>query len=228
MIYLVLLSILYIITTGIAYYTTDNINRDIIEQISDDYYIKSSFYIKKDNYSISYLNKRLRASFITLLHFYVISYNMEDYNYDKLYRNVKRKLLKKGRIVLKNNSRNSENSRSLFDVISEFNKEDVVILNNYKKDKNKMSVEKFESEFNLSNIYTLNETTYLYAKYLLYVYKRDKSRVDTSSALGKAEIIILEKYIRELEKLIKNYEINNIDDVMKKTLNNRNNQEFHK
>ena len=69
---------------------------------------------------------------------------------------------------------------------------------------------------------------YLYAKYLLYVYKRDKSRVDTSSALGKAEIIILEKYIRELEKLIKNYEINNIDGVMKKTLNNRNNQEFHK
>ena len=50
MIYLVLLSILYIITTGIAYYTTDNINRDIIEQISDDYYIKSSFYIKKDKY----------------------------------------------------------------------------------------------------------------------------------------------------------------------------------
>lgn len=228
MIYLVLLSILYVITTGIAYYTTDNINRDIIEQISDDYYIKSSFYIKKDNYSISYLNKRLRASFIPLIHFYVISYNMEDYNYDKLYRNVKRKLLKKGRIVLKNNSRNLENSRSLLDVISEFNKEDVVILNNSKKDKNQMSVEKFETEFNLSNIYTLNETTYLYAKYLLYVYKRDKSRVDTSSVLGKAEIIILEKYIRELEKLIKNYEINNIDGVMKKTLNNRNNQEFHK
>lgn len=228
MIYLVLLSILYIITTGIAYYTTDNINRDIIEQISDDYYIKSSFYIKKDNYSISYLNKRLRASFIPLIHFYVISYNMEDYNYDKLYRIVKRKLLKKGRIVLKNDSRNLEDSKSVFDVVSEFNKEDVAIFNNYKKDNNQMSVEEFESEINLSNIYTLNETTYLYAKYLLYVYKRDKNKLDNNSTLGKAEIIILEKYIRELEKLIKNYEINNIDDVMKKTLNNRNNQEFHK
>lgn len=228
MIYLVLLIIFYIITTGIAYYTTDNINRDVIEQISEEYLISPSFYIEKDDYSIAYLKKRLRASFIPLIHLYVISYNMEDYNYNKVYKRVKKRLLKSGRITSKNSNDNLVNADSVFEFISNLKNEDVDVSFENKKNDTKMSVEKFESEFNLSNIYTLNETTYLYAKYLLYVYKRDKSRVDTSSALGKAEIIILEKYIRDLEKLIKNYEINNIDVVMKKTLNNRNNQEFHK
>lgn len=212
MIYLFLLVFIYLITTSIAFYTTYNINQDIIDDISDEYIIKSSFYLSKDNSSILFLRKRLFCCFIPIIHFYIVNYNMNNFNYNKLYRNFKKRLIRNNRITKKVNYINN------IDYIPKR------YINNY----DDMNVDEFEKEIGLSNIYFLNEKTLVYAKYLLYIYKRDKSKIDINSVIGKAEMIILDKYIEELEVLINNYEKNNKKDIKKKILSKNNEKRFHK
>lgn len=233
MVYLFLIIILYLITTSVSVYTTNNLNTNIIYDILEEYKIDSSFYTALDDSSLYYLNKRIKLSFIPILHFYIIKYNINKSNYDKLYNRMLKRLLNKNRIVLRSLNNNKECNKNLdynnysYDCNTSYSDYSYDIsskgfANNICSD---ISVDEFENEIMLQNICELDSKTYIYAKYLLYIYKREKNKITKLDILNQADIVILDKYIGYLEILLNSYEEKNINSI-KKLVKDDNN--FHK